>query len=395
MPRSAGNRWIIGVVAVVAVVAVAVAAAIVLRPAPAPVAAPDPQIVVSRSSCGQDWTAPKPGPQTFQVHNTGAVTTTVDLIDPTTGGIFGEVEGIGTGTTRPLAVTLGDGEYAFRCLPDEADAVVGPTVRISGSDVRPSPAVVPVTRNDLLGPEKDYRQQVITGLDALVRDTDALATTVHGGDRHASEAAWLTAHLSYARLGAAYGAFGDAASAIDGTPGDLAGGTSDPGFTGFHRLEFGLWHDEPMPALATVADRLDADARALQQAFPDAQIDPNDLALRAHEIMEDALQFEVSSRTDFGSGTTLATTLANIEGTRTVLGVLRPLLQPRMPTLSTVDMWLDRATAAVQAARRPDGSWTPVAALDRAQHAEIDGAIGELTEQLAPVATIVAPRRDS
>jgi iron uptake system component EfeO len=66
-----------------------------------------------------------------------------------------------------------------------------------------------------------------------------------------------------------------------------------------------------------------------------------------------------------------------------------------MPALPAVDSWLDRATTAVQAARRPDGGWTPVAALDRTQHDEIDGTIGELTEQLAPIATIVAPRRDS
>jgi iron uptake system component EfeO len=34
----------------------------------------DPEISVSRSSCGQGWTDPKPGPQTFLLHNTGSVT---------------------------------------------------------------------------------------------------------------------------------------------------------------------------------------------------------------------------------------------------------------------------------------------------------------------------------
>ena len=392
MPGSPEARWIVGGLAVAALVATGT---IALWPAAAPPAAPDPTISVSRSSCGKDWTDPRPGPQTIQVHNVGAVSVTVDLIDPEKGAILGEVEGVGSATTRPLEVSLGDGEYALRCLPDEAEAVTSPTVRVNGTGLASSPAVVPVTSNDLIRLTKDYRNQVLTGLDALMRDTDALATTVRHGNRAASETAWLTAHLSYSRLGAAYGAFGDAATAIDGTADGLAGGTSDPAFTGFHRLEIGLWHDEPMAALAPVADRLHADVRDLRQSFPAAQIEPNDLALRAHEIMEDALQFEVSGRADYGSGTTLATTLANIEGTRTVLGVLRPLLQQRLPTLPTVDSWLDRATVAVQAARRPDGTWTPVGALDRRHREEVDGALAELTEQLAPVATIVAPRRVS
>ncbi|GAA3096079.1 EfeM/EfeO family lipoprotein [Pseudonocardia yunnanensis] len=396
MPASREARWPLAGLAVVALV---VTGAATLWPAPSASPAPpptsDPVVSVSRSSCGQDWTRPRPGPQTFQVHNTGAVTTTVDLIEPATGAVVGEVEGVGSGTTRALPVSLGDGEYAFRCIPDEADAVVGPTVRISGSGLPSNPAVVPVTQEDLYGPTKAYEAQVLTGIDALVRDSGLLTEAVHRGDRGASETAWLTAHLSYERLGAAYGAFGDAATAIDGTTAGLAGGTADPGFTGFHRLEFGLWHDEPMGALAAVADRLDADVRDLRQTFPAAQIDPNDMALRAHEIMEDALQFEVSGRTDYGSGTTLATTLANIEGTRTVLDVLRPVLQPRMPALPTVDSWLDRATAAVQAARRPDGTWTPVGAVDRGEREKIDGTIAELAEQLAPIAGIVAPRRVS
>jgi iron uptake system component EfeO len=393
VPGSREARWILGGLAVAVLAATG---AIALSPsASAPPAAPDPVISVSRSSCGQDWTDPRPGPQTIQVHNVGAVSVTVDLIAPATGAILGEVEGVGSGTTRPLPVTLGDGEYAVRCLPDEADGVVGPTVRISGSRLPSSPAVVAVTSDDLIGPTKAYQAQVVTGLDALVRDAGVLATTVHHGDRTASEIAWLTAHLSYERLGGAYAAFGDAATAIDGTAAGLAGGTSDPAFTGFHRLELGLWQNEPMAALAPVADRLDADVRDLRQSFPAAQIDPNDLALRAHEIMENALQFQVSGRADYGSGTTLATTLANIEGTRTVLGALHPLLQQRLPTLATVDSWLDRSTAAVQAARRPDGTWTPVGALDQMHREEIDGAVAELTEQLAPVATIITPRRVS
>lgn len=388
MPGSLRTRWVItGAVGL----AVVIGGAVLLWPDGASAQA---EIEVSRSACGTGWADPKPGPQTFRVHNTGSVTTEVDLIDPATGVIYGEIEGLGPATTRPLQVNLGNGSYAFRCLPEDASAVVGPAAQVSGGAER-SPGVAPVTHNDLLGPLKTYQQHVTAGLGQLVADTGALKNAVHGGDRAASRAAWLTAHLTYERLGAAYDAFGDSDGALNGTTDGLPGGTADEGFTGFHRLEYGLWHDEDLGTLAAVADQLDADARQLQQAFGDSQVDGNDLGLRAHEIMENTLQFELTARTDYGSGTNLATARANVDGTRAVLDVLRPLLTSRYPALSKVDDWLNRTQSTLDAARHPDGTWTPVAQLTQPQRQKLNADVSELTELLAPIAAIAEPRRVS
>ncbi|UOX89016.1 EfeM/EfeO family lipoprotein [Amycolatopsis sp. FBCC-B4732] len=389
MPGSVRARWIVAAV----VLAVVAGAAVVWWPGST--AAGDPEIAVSRSACGTGWSEPKPGPQTFRLHNTGSVTAEIDLIDPATGVIYGEVEGLGPDTTRPLQVNLGNGSYAFRCLPEDSSAIVGPAVRVSGGADRTGPGVAPVTHNDLLGPLKAYQQHVTTGLGELVANTGALKDAVHGGDRAASEAAWLTAHLTYERLGAAYDAFGDSDGALNGTADGLPAGPADPGFTGFHRLEQGLWHGEDLGALAAVADRLDTDAHALRTSFGDSQVDGNDLGLRAHEIMENTLQFELTGRTDYGSGTTLATARANLDGTRAVLDVLRPLLAPRYPELSKVDSWLTRTQSALDAAHHPDGNWTPLARLSQPQRQKLNADVGELTELLAPIAAIAEPRRVS
>ncbi|NKQ52598.1 EfeM/EfeO family lipoprotein [Amycolatopsis sp. K13G38] len=380
---------------VLALVVIVAGAGVVIWRSTSAEAGGDPVISVSRSACGQGWTDPRPGPQSFQVHNTGSVTAEVELIDPGTGTVFGEVDGLGAGTTRSMRVTLGNGAYAFRCVPEETDPIVGPTATVGGGQERSGPAVVPVTRNDLLAALRTYKDYAGTGLSTLSGQTGALSAAVRSGDRGASEAAWLTAHLAYERLGAAYDAFGDSNGAINGTADGLPAGVTDEGFTGFHRLEQGLWHGQDMAALAAVADRLDADVRKLRDSFADLQIDPNDLGLRAHEIMENTLQFELTGRTDYGSGTNLATALANLDGTREVLTVLRPLLVPRFPDLSEVDNWIGRTDAALRTAQRPDGTWTPVAQLARAQRERINGAVGELTELLAPVAAITEPRRVS
>jgi iron uptake system component EfeO len=357
--------------------------------------APAPVITVSRSACGRGWAEPKPGEQTFQLHNSGVATADVDLIDPGTGAVYGEVEALGPGTTQSLRVRLGAGVYAFRCLVEDTGAIVGPSVRVTGGRGGSGPAIVPVTANDLRAPIREYRDHVIGGLDTLAASTATLGAAVRSGDRAGSRAAWLAAHLGYERLGAAYGAFGDSDGAINGTADGLPGGVADPDFTGFHRLEYGLWHDEPTTALVPVADQLDAEVRALRDSFPQQQIDPNDMGLRAHEIVENTLEFEVTGRTDYGSGTNIATALANLDGSRAVLDVLRPLLVSRMPNLSDVDAWMARTDRVLRSAARPDGSWTPVAQLDPALRQKINAAVSELTELLAPIATITAPRRTS
>ena len=383
-------RRSVGLLCAAGFVVVVVGATVAVTLMPSGDTAEAAPIKVSRSVCGDGWTAPRPGSQTLQVRNDAAVTMEVEVIDPATGTVFGELDGVGAGTTRALPVNLGNGGYALRCIPDDGTPFVGATVRVTGGTAGPGPAVVPVTNADLLEPLKRYHAYVADGLGTLTGQTAALKQSVHSGNREASRRAWLTAHLTYERLGAAYNAFGDSDHALNGTTDGLPGGAADPGFTGFHRLENGLWHNESLSALAPVADQLDAGARALGTAFAGAQIDQNDLGLRAHEIMENTCEFELTGRTDYGSGSNLATAGAHITGTRAVLDVLRPLLATRFPGLKDLDAWLDRTERDLKAVE--GGS---LAELTRPRRERVNADVAELTERLAPIAAIAEPRRVS
>ena len=289
---------------------------------------------------------------------------------------------------RRMRLALGGGSYAFRCQDDAGGApVTGPVTRISGP-AGGSPGIVPVTTNDLYAPAQSYTKYVMAGLDRLNDRTDALRAAVHDGDLDAARAAWTPAHLAYERLGAAYGTFGDFDGAIDGTTAGLPGGVHDPDFTGFHRLEYGLWHGESASSLREVADRLDHDTHALKADFADQRMDPADLPLRAHEILENTLQFQLTGRADEGSGTTLRTAAANIEGTREVLSVLRPVLQPRFTALPQVYAWLDRMDALLKGRSSVDD-------LSTADRERLNGVTGQVLELLSSVATIAEPRRIS
>jgi iron uptake system component EfeO len=203
---------------------------------------------------------------------------------------------------------------------------------------------------------------------------------VAAGDLGRARADWLTAHLSYERLGAAYGAFGDADAAINAAGHDG---------TGFHRLEYGLWHGESAASLGAPAARLVQDVRALQRSWSAVQFDPQLLGVRAHEIVENTIEFELTGRTDEGSGSNLRTAQANLEGTAEVLALLRPLLASRLP-LGPVDAALSAARAELRSL-----GGVPLSQVTRAQRELLNARFGALVEELAPVAAVCDERRTS
>ena len=350
------------------------------------------QIMVSTGACGTGWQHPKPGMHTFEVYNGGTAGAEVDLINPANGAIYGEVEALGPQTTRPMRVDIGSGNYAFRCLIADTDPITGPVTRIAGH-VAGSPAIIPVTNDDMLAPASEYHAYVTAGLVVLTRQTDQLQADIDRGDLAAAKSAWLPAHLSYERLGAAYGTFGDFDGEIDGTAYGLPGGVASPDFTGFYRVEYGLYHGQSAAELRGPAAKLDHAVRGLKAAFPSQEVDLLDVGLRTHEIIENALQFQLTGLDDYGSGTTLATTDANIAGTRELLKVLRPLLVVRYKGLPAVYADLDRLQQLVESQRLAGGHWVAVRDLSTLKRQQIDAAAGQALEALAPIAVITEPRR--
>lgn len=347
------------------------------------------KVSVAAGTCGRGWTDLRGGPRSFEFVNDGSVAVQADLVDPRSGAVFAEVEGLGPGTSRIVRLVVGRGRYAFRCIPAGGSTVVGPTVAITSGPRHGAPGVVPAQPAELIAALKRYDASVTAGLAQLLVKTLALRRAI--GHRAQAQDAWLTAHLAYETLGAAYGAFGDYADAIDGIPVNGVPGADRPELTGFHRVEYLLWHGAPPARIRPVVAALLRDVTGLQKDFPDQRIDPNDLALRAHEILEAALEFQLTGDADQGSGTSLATVDANITGTEIVLQALAPVLHSRY-SLGKVRADLGTLRRLLRAQHR-DGRWTPVERLSRTDRERIDAATGAALEDLAPIAVIAGVRR--
>ncbi|HSZ39554.1 MAG TPA: imelysin family protein [Trebonia sp.] len=340
------------------------------------------------AACGGTWHA-SPGWHTFDVQNEAEYGAEVDLVDPANGAVYDELENTGPGTTVPMTIDLGSGKYAFLCEVQDFDPVAGPTVTISGH-AEGTKAILPVTYNDLYPLCKEDQKATTAGIEVLERETAVLAGDVRSGNLAQAKRDWLTAHLQYQTLGVAYSSFGNYDGEIDGRAD--ATGTSSSQWTGFYRLEYGLWHGQSASELTSVANTLNTNVHQLLAWWKTQEVVPLDLVLRTHEVLENALEFQLTGHDDYGSGTTLATTLANITATRYLLSLLHPLLVSRYPALPSVYNSLDQLQSLLENEHLPNGSWVPVSGLPTATRQQIDAACSQVVQDLAPIASIAEPR---
>jgi high-affinity iron transporter len=349
-------------------------------------ASPAP-IIVTATKCAPGWAAPRSGLTVFTVKNTSKDTIYgIDLVGASQVLVYGDIEMLAPGTEDQMDALLPPGEYSFQCESFAGATLESRVEQVSGPPVIGAHPYVPVSSDQIQLATLSYRTGLTSWMGRLAVATDALRAAVDTGNLARARQLWLPAHLDYARLGAAYDTFGNFNDEIDGRPLGLIGGVNSPDFQGFLRLEYGLWHGQPVAELEPVANALDTAVHSLIKQFPQMLMPANDLSLRAHEILENTLQFELTGETDEGSHTNLATAWANVQGTQLALAAVAPLLQPNEPgLLAALRQGLDNMSTALGQFQQPGGTWAPLQSLTAAQREHLDGELGGLLEKLSAV----------
>ncbi len=350
------------------------------------------RVTLAFSTCGSRWQPASDGQLDLTVVNRYSEVADVYLADARTGAVYDELEGLAPRATGTIDATLGDGQYRLQCYTEENNTWLGPVVRVSSSTASAAartPGVVPVTFAELVEPTKAYQAWITSRLPMLLTQVRALRAAVAKGPSAtaAAKAAWLRAHMTYETLGAAYDAFGPLDAKINGAPVGSQTWREDHDLAGFHLIEGLLWSGASPQRLVPAVDQLEHAVQLLVKHFVTAEIQPAALPLRAHEIVENAIQFELNGTTDEGSHTNLATISANLAGAARALSFVAPLLHTRYPQLPATERSLASARTLF-ASFDHDGSWTPLRSLGVLRRQQVDASLEGLVEQLAPVAAI-------
>ena len=94
---------------------------------------------------------------------------------------------------------------------------------------------------DLVQPIADYKLYVAGKTDKLVSDTTKFVEAVKAGNVQKAKELYPATRMNYEAVEPVAELFSDLDGSMDSRADDHEKKEEDPGFTGFHRIEYGLW----------------------------------------------------------------------------------------------------------------------------------------------------------
>ncbi len=191
----------------------------------------------------------------------------------------------------------------------------------------PRVASAEVAPLDLVGPIADYKIYVSENLEKLVADTKAFTDAVKAGDVDKAKSLFAPTRMSYEAIEPIAELFSDLDGSIDSRADDHEKAEKDPEFTGFHRIEYGLFSENSTKDLAPFADKLMADVTELNKRITELTLPPEKVVGGAAALMEEVAATKISGEEDRYSHTDLWDFKANFDGSRKIFDLVRPLIE--------------------------------------------------------------------
>lgn len=188
-------------------------------------------------------------------------------------------------------------------------------------------AIAQTANYDLVEPLAEYKIYVSEKVQKLEEDTKTFTDAVKAGEVEKAKALFAPTRLSYEAIEPIAELFSDLDVSIDSRADDWEKAEQDPGFTGFHRIEYGLWEKNSTDGLKPVADRLMADVSELNTRIADLTFPPDKVVGGAAVLMEEVAATKISGEEDRYSHTDLWDFKGNFDGSRKIFDLVRPLIE--------------------------------------------------------------------
>ncbi|AZD86375.1 Ferrous iron transport periplasmic protein EfeO, peptidase-M75 domain [Pseudomonas chlororaphis subsp. aureofaciens] len=340
-------------------------------------------VTIHPHSCEPNALSVPAGPASFRIVNRSDRAVEWEILDGVL--VVEERENIAPGLSQVINARLQPGDYAITCglLSNPRGTLhVTPTAE-SDAQAKARPSMVA-----FIGPLSEFRVYLSSQGTALIKDVSALEQAIQAGDLAQSQALYLPARAAYQRLAPAAQRLGELDNRINARADYFEKREQDPGFVGFHRLEYALFQQRDLSGLAPIAQRLLSDVTTLKQQLLAQSLPPEQLVSLVARAQRSIAEVRASSgEEERYSHSDLNGFAANLETTRKVVDLLRPLLaKPAAPLLAQIDSALGALDSQYGALRSAEGyaSYDSVGADQRKRIADQAKVLADALDGIDP-----------
>ena len=296
-----------------------------------------------------------------------------------------ERENIAPGLSQVINANLMPGDYAITCglLSNPRGTLHVTPTTASDAAAKAKPSMVA-----FVGPLSEFRVYLSSQSTALIKAVTALEQAIEAGDLSQAQALYVPARTAYQRIAPAAQRLAELDNTINARADYFEKREQDPGFSGFHRLEYALFQQRTLDGLTPVAQRLLTDVTTLKQQLLAQSLPPEQLVSivvrnlnNLGEVRASSGEEERYSRTDLNGFA------GNLFAARKVVDLLRPLLTKSaaelLPTLDNAIASLDVELDGFKV-EKGYASYDSVSAEQRKQIADKAKALADALDGIDP-----------
>ena len=296
-------------------------------------------VTIHPHSCEPNALTVPAGFNSFRIVNASERAVEWEILDGVL--VVEERENIAPGLSQVINATLAPGDYAITCglLSNPRGTLHVTPTAASEASARARPAMVA-----FIGPLSEFRVYLSSQGNALIKAVDALSQAIATGDLAQAQALYVPAREAYQRLAPAAQRLAELDNSINARADYFEKREQDPGFIGFHRIEYGLFEQRSTQGLTPIAQQLQANSVLLKQQLLAQSLPPEQLVSTVARTLHNLADTRAGSgEEERYSHIDLNGFAANLQVTHKVVDLLRPLLtKNNADLLRTID---DASTA--------------------------------------------------
>lgn len=334
--------------------------------------AADVTVRVGATSCDPGTITVPGGRRSFEIVNASDRPIEWEILDGVM--VVAERENIAPGFRQTLTAQLSPGDYAITC-----GLLSNPrgSLHVTPSDEAVA-AASDLSLRRFLGPLSEYRVYLVMQSRAAVKAAETLEQAIAAADLAAARTAWKAARIPYRHLEPVVWRISDLENAIDPRAAYLAQREADPAFTGYHRLEYGLFRQDSTAGLGPAAARLTADLRALSDRLESMELDPALLIDLPGAMAGQLATAHVPAGENLYAGNDLEELQASLDGIGKLTGLLLPVLAGVDPGLADRIAQTGQQVERDLAGLRQAGGWPAYDQVPAEARQRLAQSLGEL-----------------